>query len=95
MASNLYSEAMDVSVTELRANLAAFLDKVQAGDEITITDRGQPIARIVPAGWAQRLRELEAKGVITMPVSPVKSKISHQGLPRMTGSANDLRDEWR
>ena len=48
MTFDLYSEAMDVSVTELRANLAAFLDKVQAGDEITITDRGEPIARIVP-----------------------------------------------
>lgn len=86
---------MDVSVTELRANLAAFLDRVQAGDEITITDRGEPVARIVPAGWAQRLRELEASGVITMPVSPVKSKISRQRLPRMIGSVNDLRDEWR
>ncbi len=95
MTTDLYSEAMDVSVTELRANLAAFLDRVRAGDELTITDRGEPIARVVPAGWAQRLRELEAAGVVTMPVSPVKSKISEQRLPRMTGSVNDLRDEWR
>jgi prevent-host-death family protein len=55
MSAHLYSKAMDVSVTDLRANLAAFLDRVRAGDEITITDRGEPIARVVPAGWAQRL----------------------------------------
>jgi hypothetical protein len=30
-----------------------------------------------------------------MPVSPVKSKISGQRLPKVIGSVNDLRDEWR
>ena len=47
---DLYSEAMDVSVTELRAHLATWLDEVQEGDEITITDHGRPVARLVPAG---------------------------------------------
>lgn len=95
MSNILYGEVMDVSVTELRANLAAFLDRVKVGEEVTITDRGEPIARIVPAGWARRLKELEEAGTITMPESPTKSVISGQRLPKMIGSANDLRDEWR
>ncbi|MFZ4718999.1 MAG: type II toxin-antitoxin system Phd/YefM family antitoxin [Ilumatobacteraceae bacterium] len=89
---------MDVSVTELRANLAAFLDQVQGGEEITITDRGEPIARIVPAGWARRFKELEDAGVISMPTAP-KRRISDDRPPRLLGpgpwSVNDIRDEWR
>lgn len=37
-----------VSVTEARANLDALLDKVQAGEEVLVTRRGKPVARIMP-----------------------------------------------
>lgn len=98
MADHLYSSDMDVSVTELRANLASFLDQVKDGEELTITDRGEPIARLVPAGWPRRLRELEEAGLVTMPTAP-KRAIAGERLPRLLGSepwsVNDLRDEWR
>ena len=38
-----------VTVTELRQNLASWLDRVQQGDEVMITERGQVIARLLPA----------------------------------------------
>ena len=89
---------MDVSVTELRANLASFLDQVKGGEELTITDRGEPIARLVPAGWPRRLRELEDAGLVTMPTAP-KRAIAGERLPHAVGpqpwSVNDIRDEWR
>lgn len=37
-----------VSVSELKANLSAFLDQVKAGQEVIVTERGHPIARIAP-----------------------------------------------
>ena len=95
---HLYSSDMDVSVTELRANLASFLDQVKDGEELTITDRGEPIARLVPAGWPRRLRELEDAGLVTMPTAP-KRAIAGERLPHAVGpqpwSVNDIRDEWR
>jgi len=95
---HLYSSDMDVSVTELRANLASFLDQVKGGEELTITDRGEPIARLVPAGWPRRLRELEEAGLVTMPTAP-KRAIAGERLPNALGpqpwSVNDIRDEWR
>jgi prevent-host-death family protein len=36
------------SVTRLKACLSEQLRRVQAGEELTVTDRGRPIARIVP-----------------------------------------------
>jgi len=38
------------SVADLRANLSSHLSAVKAGEEVLITERGQPIARIVPVG---------------------------------------------
>jgi prevent-host-death family protein len=35
-------------VAELKAGLSAFLRRVQAGEEVIVTDRGHPVARLVP-----------------------------------------------
>lgn len=37
-----------VAVYEAKANLSHLLDQVEAGEEIKITRRGVPVARIVP-----------------------------------------------
>lgn len=37
-----------VSISELKARLSAFLDIVRDGDEVVVTDRGRPIARLMP-----------------------------------------------
>jgi prevent-host-death family protein len=38
---------MDVPVTELRAHLSEWLDRVRSGDEVVVTDRGIPVARLL------------------------------------------------
>jgi prevent-host-death family protein len=40
---------MEIGVFEAKNNLSALLDDVEAGAEITITRRGRPVARLVPA----------------------------------------------
>lgn len=56
------------AVSELKASLSEYLSKVKAGEEVIVTDRGKPIARIVPvassAAVPEHLRELERKGLI-------------------------------
>lgn len=39
-----------VSVSELKARLSAFLEIVRSGEEVLVTDRGRPVARLVPLG---------------------------------------------
>ena len=41
-----------VSITELKARLSAFLDIIRRGDELLVTDRGRPIARLAPVTGA-------------------------------------------
>ena len=36
------------AVSKLKASLSEYLSKVKAGEEVIVTDRGKPIAKIVP-----------------------------------------------
>lgn len=40
------------SVTVLKAKLSEYLAKVKRGLEVSVTERGRPVARIVPAAGA-------------------------------------------
>jgi len=57
------------SISETKNGLSALLDEVKQGEEILITDRGKPVARLVPAVSAPdapgRLDRLERKGLVT------------------------------
>lgn len=39
---------MDVAIRELKANLSAFIRRAAAGELITVTDRGRPVAVLGP-----------------------------------------------
>jgi prevent-host-death family protein len=57
------------AVSELKASLSHYLTMVKAGEEILITDRGRPIAKIVPLRKDDlqippHLKELERAGLI-------------------------------
>jgi prevent-host-death family protein len=61
-----------VSISETKAKLSELLHRVKAGETITITDRGVPVAQLAPlnAGevdWDTRLASLERRGLITRP----------------------------
>jgi prevent-host-death family protein len=49
---------MKIGVLEARTKLSALLDRVERGEEFTITRRGRPVAQLVPvADDAARWRE--------------------------------------
>jgi prevent-host-death family protein len=57
----------EVGIRELREHLSRFIDEVRAGRELIVTDRGTPVARIVPSSGETWLDELVAAGVVTLP----------------------------
>lgn len=38
----------EAGIREARQNLTALIEEVRKGHEVTITDRGKPVARLVP-----------------------------------------------
>jgi prevent-host-death family protein len=61
---------MDVAVSELRAHLSDYLDRAREGDEVVITDRGVPIARLLGLTATATLDRLAADGVIARAAAP-------------------------
>jgi prevent-host-death family protein len=63
-----------VNIAELKKNLSYYLRQVRQGNEITIKDRNQIIARIVPAtqsaDYDEELLELAAQGKVKLPDQP-------------------------
>ena len=45
-----------VGAFEAKTHLSSLLDKVAQGEDVLITRRGLPVARLVPAGQAERAR---------------------------------------
>jgi prevent-host-death family protein len=61
---------LEVGIRELRDHLSSWLDDVKEGREIVVTDRGQAVARLIPASRPARLQELIDRGTVTMPRVP-------------------------
>ena len=57
-------------VSELKARLSEYLNQVKAGMEVLITDRGKPVARLVPIPRSKDLKEslvrMEKQGLIRL-----------------------------
>ena len=62
-------------VADLKARLSEYLARVKSGEEVLVTDRGRPVARLVPVGneavedgdaEAARLRNMEKEGLVRL-----------------------------
>ena len=76
------------AVSELKALLSKYLAKVKAGEEVVVTDRGKPIAKIVPIKRAEmqispHLLTLERAGLAHIGKSNLPA--SFWSLPRPRG----------
>ncbi|MBA3613921.1 MAG: type II toxin-antitoxin system prevent-host-death family antitoxin [Nitrospirales bacterium] len=69
-------------VSELRATLSEQLARVKAGEEVVVTERGRPIAKIVPFSSE------------TMWLSAHMSELARNGLIRL-GTGKISKDIWK
>lgn len=67
--------AVEAGIRELRENLRAYLERVKSGEEVLVTERGKPIARITPEGRSSRRDELIARGTLTPAKRPWDPRI--------------------
>ena len=91
----VYNWHMDVAVTELRAHLSEWLDRAREGDEIVITDRGVPVARLLGLTAAATLERLAADGVIGRPLAARRPTGTGQPRPRPRRPLADIVSEQR
>jgi prevent-host-death family protein len=78
----------EAGVRELRNNLSRYLEQVREGEEVTVTDRGVPIARIVPVDAPTAFEQLVRDGVVAL--APVPGRSLPGRRVRASGGVSDL-----
>jgi prevent-host-death family protein len=79
---------MDVGIRQLRNQLSKWVARVRNGEEVTITDRGKPVARLVPVDGESKFDRLVREGVIM----PARARRRPRARPRVaaSGSVSEL-----
>jgi prevent-host-death family protein len=85
-----------IGIRELRQNASVWVAKAKAGVTIQITDRGRPVARLVPLTPAEQARDkLIAEGQLipaTAPRVPLRMSDLIEG-PSLTSILDEQRAE--
>ena len=58
---------MNVGIRELKAHLSEYVRRANRGEQILVTDRGKPVARLVSLGGLSLVDQGIADGWITAP----------------------------
>jgi prevent-host-death family protein len=61
---------VEVGIRELRADLSRWIKRVGEGEELLVTDRGKPVARILPASGERKIDRLIAAGLVSPTPKP-------------------------
>jgi prevent-host-death family protein len=86
---------MDVAVSDLRAHLSEWLDRVRRGEEVVVTERGVPVARLLGITASATLERLAAEGVIGRPESTPRTTATGRSRPRPRHSVSSRVSEQR
>ncbi|MGI8660821.1 MAG: type II toxin-antitoxin system Phd/YefM family antitoxin [Thermoleophilaceae bacterium] len=56
---------IEVGVRDFKNGASGYLERVEAGEVITVTRRGKPVARVVPAQRSPAIARLVAEGKVS------------------------------
>ena len=84
---------MEAGIRELRDHLSRYLEVIRDGKEVTVTDHGKAVARLVPLDRPRAIDRLINEGII----SPAEQSKQHRATPHISanGTVSDLVAEQR
>jgi len=82
---------MKAGVAELKAGLSRYLERVKTGHEILVTDRGRPVAKLVPIGAEARKGSRRERLIREGLLVPGRGKVRASLLRRPRGKADTGR----
>ena len=86
---------MDVAISTLRAELSTWIERARSGEEVVITDRGTPVARLLAGDTAPLLDQLMASGVLSRPRREDRPAARGADRARASGPVSELVSEQR
>lgn len=84
-----------VGVRQLRDNLKRCLQVVRDGGEVTITERGRAIAKLVSNEGSSKLDDLIARGIVRPPLRRKRPAGQYPEPLKTRGTVSDLVKEQR
>ena len=83
---------MEVGIRELKAKLSEHLQRVDEGETIIVTDRGRPVARLVPYDTSSAVE----RGIVEGWIEPARrTGLGHAERHRSTQSVVEVLDADR
>jgi prevent-host-death family protein len=86
--------SVQAGVRDLRDHLSRYLQLVATGTEVVVTDRGRPVARLVPHDSDSPLDRLLAAGLARPPLRPKMHSSEIRRVP-VAGDVSSLVAEQR
>lgn len=76
LARRRYDEhTVDVGIRELRADLSRWVKRVADGEEVVVTDRGKPVAKLIPVDGERKIDRLIRDGRLTPAPRPWRGSL--------------------
>jgi len=91
----LYIWDMDVAISTLRAELSTWIERARSGEEIVVTERGTPVARLLAVDVAPLLDQLIASGVLSKPRRADRPAARGAARAHASGPVSELVSEQR
>src|SRR6476646_845192 len=88
----LHRGESEVGVRELHDRLSEYLEKVERGDEVLVTRRGKPIARLSQVNAPRPFEDLERRGLVRWPKKP---REAGRALTGAEGVVSELVEDQR
>ena len=86
---------MEVAISALRRELASWIDRARAGEEIVVTDHGTPVVRLLAVESAPLIDQLVQRGVLGKAAQPGRPSAVGARRVRASGPVADLVSEQR
>lgn len=86
---------MEVGVSALRAELRSWIERATDGEEVLVTERGIPIARLLGVDSAPLLQRLIEEGVVAGPGSNKRPKATGRRRVRAKGTVSEYVSRQR
>lgn len=81
---------MEVGVRAFRDEVRRWIDAVERGEEVVITERGRPVVRLIKACAQRPLDRLIAEGLVRPAERPKRPSSSYRRVKAKGGSISDL-----
>ena len=92
---NLATLRSEVGIRELKNGLSGYIDRVRNGEEVIVTDRGRPVARLSSLDAAHdHLAGLVAAGIVQAPTNSERRHVPKHRI-KSKGTVSDLVADQR